>query len=69
MKWRLRPVGFDLRVQAVDNLTPAAVGILAGLYLLLLFPAGLRAVQRRAGGPQGEGGERPMPPEGGTDAR
>lgn len=66
VKWRLRPIGFDLRVQAVENLTPAAVGILAGLYLLLLFPAGLRTVWRRAGEPRGERDERPLPPEGGT---
>jgi hypothetical protein len=47
VKWWLRPVGFDLRIQAIDSLPPAAVGILAGLYLLLLFPAGLRGVARR----------------------
>ncbi|HVR07593.1 MAG TPA: hypothetical protein VMW75_06050 [Thermoanaerobaculia bacterium] len=47
VKWWLRPVGFDLRAQAIERLPPAAVGVLAGLYFLLLFPAGLPAVGRR----------------------
>ena len=47
VKWWLRPTGFDLRSQALDRLPPAAAGVLAGLYLFLLFPAGLSAVWRR----------------------
>jgi hypothetical protein len=47
VKWWLRPAGFDLRSQALDRLPPAAAGALAGLYLFLLFPAGLSAVWRR----------------------
>lgn len=47
VKWWLRPAGFDLRSQAIDRLPPAATGVLAGLYFLLLFPAGLPAVWRR----------------------
>jgi len=55
VKWGLRPVGFDLRSQALDHIPPAATGVIAGLYLFLLFPAGLSAVQRRL---------RPRRPEG-----
>jgi hypothetical protein len=40
-------VGFDLRSQALDRIPPAATGVVAGLYLFLLFPAGLSAVWRR----------------------
>jgi len=47
VKWGLRPVGFDLRSQALDRIPPAAVGVIAGLYLFLLFPAGLSAAWRR----------------------
>jgi len=47
VKWGLRPVGFDLRSQALDRIPPAATGVIAGLYLFLLFPAGLSAVSRR----------------------
>jgi len=47
VKWGLRPVGFDLRSQALDRIPPAATGVIAGLYLFLLFPAGLSAVARR----------------------
>jgi len=47
VKWRLRPVGFDLRSQALDHIPPAATGVIAGLYLFMLFPAGLSAVWRR----------------------
>ena len=47
VKWGLRPVGFDLRSQALDHIPPAATGVVAGLYLFLLFPAGLSAVWRR----------------------
>lgn len=47
VKWWLRPVGFDLRSQALERLPPAATGLIAGLYLLLLFPAGLPGVWRR----------------------
>jgi hypothetical protein len=47
VKWGLRPVGFDLRSQALDRIPPAATGVAAGLYLFLLFPAGLSAVWRR----------------------
>jgi hypothetical protein len=47
VKWWLRPAGFDLRSQAVERLPPAAVAVLAGLYFLLLFPAGLSGVSRR----------------------
>jgi hypothetical protein len=41
VKWWLRPVGFDLRSQAIERIPPAAVAVIAGLYFLLLFPAGL----------------------------
>jgi hypothetical protein len=47
VKWGLRPVGFDLRSQALDHIPPAATGVAAGVYLFLLFPAGLSAVWRR----------------------
>jgi hypothetical protein len=47
VKWRLRPMGFDLRSQALFDLPPAATGVLAGAYFLLLFPAGLGGVWRR----------------------
>ena len=47
VKWGLRPVGFDLRSQALDRIPPAATGVAAGVYLFLLFPAGLSAVWRR----------------------
>ena len=47
VKWSLRPVGFDLRSQALDRIPPAATGLIAGLYLFLLFPAGMPAVWRR----------------------
>jgi hypothetical protein len=47
VKWGLRPVGFDLRSQALDRIPPAATGVIAGLYLFMLFPAGLSAVWRR----------------------
>ncbi|HEV3076107.1 MAG TPA: hypothetical protein VHB47_16930 [Thermoanaerobaculia bacterium] len=47
VKWRLRPVGFDLRSQALDHIPPAATGVIAGLYLFMLFPAGLSVVSRR----------------------
>jgi hypothetical protein len=47
VKWGLRPVGFDLRSQALDRIPPAATGVVAGVYLFLLFPAGLSAVWRR----------------------
>jgi hypothetical protein len=47
VKWQLRPIGFDLRSQALYDIPPAATGVLAGLYLLLLFPAGMSAVWRR----------------------
>ena len=47
VKWGLRPVGFDLRSQALDHIPPAATGVAAGLYLFVLFPAGLSAVWRR----------------------
>jgi hypothetical protein len=47
VKWGLRPVGFDLRSQALDRIPPAATGVVAGLYLFLLFPLGLSAVWRR----------------------
>jgi hypothetical protein len=47
VKWGLRPVGFDLRSQALDRIPPAATGVAAGLYFFLLFPAGLSAVWRR----------------------
>ena len=47
VKWSLRPVGFDLRSQALDHIPPAATGVIAGLYLFMLFPAGLSAVWRR----------------------
>jgi hypothetical protein len=47
VKWWLRPVGFDLRAQAIDRIPPAATGLVAGLYFLLLFPAGLSSIWRR----------------------
>jgi hypothetical protein len=47
VKWWLRPAGFDLRSQAIERLPPAAVGVIAGLYFLLLFPKGMPAVWRR----------------------
>ncbi|MBV8200238.1 MAG: hypothetical protein JOZ15_06410 [Acidobacteria bacterium] len=47
VKWGLRPVGFDLRAQALDRIPPAATGVLAGLYLFWLFPTGLSVVSRR----------------------
>ncbi|HYL04971.1 MAG TPA: hypothetical protein VE075_02965 [Thermoanaerobaculia bacterium] len=47
VKWWLRPAGFDLRTQAIERLPPAAAAVIAGLYFLLLFPAGLQAVRRR----------------------
>jgi hypothetical protein len=47
VKWWLRPVGFDLRAQAIDHIPPAATGVVAGLYFLLLFPAGLSSIWRR----------------------
>jgi hypothetical protein len=47
VKWQLRPVGFDLRSQALYDIPPAATGVLAGLYLFLLFPSGMSAVWRR----------------------
>src|ERR1700720_3628227 len=47
VKWGLRPVGFDLRSQALDRIPPAATGVAAGVYLFLLFPAGLSAVWQR----------------------
>jgi hypothetical protein len=47
VKWWLRPTGFDLRSQAIERLPPAAVAVVAGLYFLLLFPAGLSGVSRR----------------------
>ena len=42
-----QPPGFDPRSQASDRLAAAGTGILAGLYLLLLFPAGLSALWHR----------------------
>jgi hypothetical protein len=51
VKWWLRPVGFDLRSQALERIPPAAVAVIAGLYFLLLFPAGLSGVSRRLGRP------------------
>ncbi len=54
VKWGLRPVGFDLRAQALDRIPPAATGVVAGLYLFLLFPAGLSAVWRRLRPRRGE---------------
>jgi hypothetical protein len=53
VKWWLRPEGFDLRRQALEHLPPAATGVLAGLYLLLLFPAGLGRVWKRLRPPAG----------------
>jgi hypothetical protein len=47
VKWWLRPVGFDLRSQALEHIPPAATGVIAGLYLFLLFPAGLPGAWRR----------------------
>jgi hypothetical protein len=47
VKWWLRPMGFDLRAQAVERIPPAATGVAAGLYLLLAFPAGLGWLARR----------------------
>jgi hypothetical protein len=47
VKWGLRPVGFDLRSQALDHIPPAATGVIAGAYLFWFFPAGLSAVSRR----------------------
>jgi hypothetical protein len=47
VKWWLRPMGFDLRAQAVERLPPAIIGFAAGLYLLLAFPAGLGGIARR----------------------
>jgi hypothetical protein len=46
VKWGLRPEGFDLRSQALEHIPPAATGVAAGVYLFLLFPAGLSAVWR-----------------------
>lgn len=57
VKWWLRPVGFDLRGQALFDLPPALTGVLAGAYFLLLFPAGLGGAWRRlrpASGPSPE---------------
>jgi hypothetical protein len=42
-----QPAAFDLRSQAIDRLAAAGTGIIAGLYLLLLFPTGLSAPWRR----------------------
>lgn len=53
VKWGLRPTGFDLRAQALDRLPPAATGVIAGVYLFVLFPIGLSAVARRLQ-PRGE---------------
>lgn len=47
VRWLWQPAGFDLRSQAIDRLAAAGTGIIAGLYLLLLFPAGLSALWRR----------------------
>ncbi len=47
VKWWLRPAGLDLRSQALEHLPPAATGVIAGLYLLLVFPAGLPGLWRR----------------------
>lgn len=47
VKWGLRPVGFDLRSQALDRIPPAATGVAAGVYLFWLFPVGLSAAWRR----------------------
>jgi hypothetical protein len=47
VKWWLRPMGFDLRTQAIQHIPPAATGVAAGLYLLLAYPAGLGPVARR----------------------
>jgi hypothetical protein len=47
IKWWLRPIGFDLRSQALDRIPPAATGVAVGLYLLLLFPRGAGAAARR----------------------
>jgi len=56
---RFQPAGFDLRNQALDHLPAAATGIVAGLYLLLLFPAGVGSVWRRL---RVEPGPRPPSP-------
>jgi hypothetical protein len=47
VRWRSQPAGFDLRSQAIEHLPPAATGVIAGLYLLLLFPTGLSSVWRQ----------------------
>ncbi len=47
VKWQARPMGFNLRQQAFDQIPGAATGILAGLYFLLLFPRGLGPAWRR----------------------
>jgi hypothetical protein len=47
VKWWWRPAGLDLRSQALEHIPPAAAGVLAGLYLLLVFPAGLPGLWRR----------------------
>jgi hypothetical protein len=46
VKWWLRPIGFDIREQAIDRIPPAATGVIAGLYFFLLFPDGMSAVWR-----------------------
>jgi hypothetical protein len=51
IKWWLRPVGFDLRYQAIGNLPPAVVGIGAGLYFLLLPGGFLGGLWRRPPAP------------------
>jgi hypothetical protein len=47
VKWWLRPVGIDLRPQALADLPAPAAAVLLGLYFLLLFPAGLGAAWGR----------------------
>ena len=47
VKWWLRPIGFDLREEAIGRIPPAATGVIAGLYFFLLFPDGMSAVWRR----------------------
>jgi hypothetical protein len=62
VKWWLRPEGFDLRSQAIDRIPPAAIGVAAGLYFLLAFPAGLGPLARRLHIPEAPAGRRSRTP-------
>jgi hypothetical protein len=58
VKWWLRPQGFDLRAQTIERIPPAAIGVAAGLYFLLAFPAGLGPLARRLRIPEAPAGRR-----------